>query len=165
MFKYFKDCKSIEDVKAAYKSLAKQYHPDIAGAEFTATMQEINSEFEKAFDKYKNIHESAEGNTYETTEQNSTETPAEFMEIINKLINCEGLNIELVGRWIWLTGNTYSHKDTIKSLGFKWANTKKAWYWHAAEDSTSNRKKMTLEQIKEKYGCQSFQTNSRICIA
>ena len=164
MFKYFKDCKTIEDVKATYKSLAKKYHPDIAGAEFTATMQEINSEFEKAFEKYKNIHESAEGNTYET-EQNSTETPAEFMEIINKLINCNGLNIELIGRWIWVNGNTYPYKDIIKQLGFKWASNKKSWYWHTAEDSTANRKSMSLEKIKEKYGCTSFQTNSRVAIA
>lgn len=164
MFKYFNNCKSIEDVKATYKSLAKKYHPDIAGAESTATMQEINSEFEKAFEKYKNIHESAEGNTYET-EQQTTETPAEFMEIINKLINCEGLNIELVGRWIWLSGNSYPYKDIIKSLGFKWANTKKAWYWHSEQDGTANRKRMSLEQIKEKYGCTAFQTNSRMAIA
>ena len=164
MFKYFNNCKTIEDVKATYKALAKKYHPDIAGAEFTATMQEINSEFEKAFEKYKNIHESAEGNTY-TTEQNSTETPAEFMEIINKLINCNGLNIELIGRWIWVNGNTYLYKDIIKQLGFKWASNKKSWYWHTAEDSTCNRKKMSLEQIKEKYGCTAFQTNSRVAIA
>lgn len=161
---YFNGCKSIEAVKATYKALVKQYHPDIAGAESTAIMQEINAQFEIAFNKYKNIHESAEGNTY-TAEQNSTETPVEFMEIINSLINCEGLNIELVGRWIWVNGNTYPYKDIIKSLGFKWANTKKSWYWHTAEDSTSNRKKMSLEQIKEKYGCTAFQTNIRVCIA
>ena len=164
MFKYFKDCKTIEDVKAVYKTLAKKYHPDIAGAEFTATMQEINSEFEKAFEKFKNIHESAEGNTY-TAEQNRTETPAEFMEIINSLINCDGINIELVGRWIWLEGNTYPYKDIIKQLGFKWASNKKAWYWHSEQDSTTNRKRMSLEQIKEKYGCTAFQTSQRLCIA
>lgn len=164
MFKYFKDCKTIEDVKAVYKTLAKKYHPDIAGAEFTATMQEINSEFEKAFEKYKNIHENKDGEQY-TAEQNSTETPAEFMEIINKLINCDGVTINLIGRWIWLEGNTYSYKDIIKQLGFKWASNKKAWYWHSEQDSTTNRKRMSLEQIKEKYGCQSFQTSSRICIA
>ena len=164
MFKYFNNCKTIEDVKATYKALAKKYHPDIAGAEFTATMQEINSEFEKAFEKYKNIHESAEGNTYET-EQQTTETPAEFMEIINKLINCDGLTINIIGRWIWLEGNTYSHKDNIKSLGFKWAKNKNAWYWHPAEEKSYNRKKLSLDDIKTMYGCTAFQTNSRMCIA
>lgn len=164
MFKYFKDSKTIEDVKATYKALAKQYHPDIAGAEFTATMQEINSEFEKAFEKYKNIHESKDGEQY-TAEHQTTETPAEFMEIINKLINCDGLTINIIGRWIWLEGNTYSYKDIIKQLGFKWASNKKSWYWHNEEDGTANRKKMSLEQIKEKYGCTAFQTNSRMCIA
>jgi curved DNA-binding protein CbpA len=164
MFKYFNNCKSIEDVKATYKSLAKKYHPDIAGAEFTATMQEINSEFEKAFDKYKNIHTAENGDNY-TTEQQTTETPAEFMEIINKLINCEGLNIELVGRWIWLSGNSYPYKDIIKSLDFKWASNKKAWYWHSENDGTANKRSMSLDKIKEKYGCTSFQTNSRMAIA
>lgn len=164
MIKWFKNCQTAESIKERYKNLVKQYHPDVSNYDSTAEMQEINAEFEEVFNKYKNIHESAEGNTY-TAQQNSTETSEEFMKIINSLINCEGLNIELVGRWIWLTGNTYSYKDIIKQLGFKWANTKKAWYWHTAEDSTVNRKRMSLEQIKEKYGCQSFQTNSRICIA
>ena len=164
MFKYFNNCKSIEDVKATYKSLAKKYHPDIAGANSTATMQEINSEFEKAFEKFKNIHESASGEQY-TAEQNSTETPAEFMEIINKLINCDGLTINIIGRWIWLEGNTYPYKDIIKQLGFKWAGQKKAWYWHSADEKSYNRKKLSLDDIKTMYGCTSFQTNSRVCIA
>ena len=162
--KYFSNCKTIESVKAEYKKLVKQYHPDIAGAEFTATMQEINAQFETAFRIYKDIHETAEGQTY-TAEQESTETPAEFMDIINSLINCQGLEINLVGRWIWLEGNTFPYKDIIKTLGFKWASTKKSWYWHTAEDSTVNRKKMSLEDIKTKYGCTSFQTNSRMAIA
>jgi DnaJ-class molecular chaperone len=40
---YFKDCTTIEEVKAHYKKLAKQYHPDMGGD--TATMQAINREY------------------------------------------------------------------------------------------------------------------------
>ena len=36
------DCKTLDEVKAQYKKLAKQYHPDLGGD--TATMQEINKE-------------------------------------------------------------------------------------------------------------------------
>lgn len=161
---YFSNCKTIEAVKAEYKALVKKYHPDIAGAESTAIMQEINAQFEIAFNKYKNIHESVSGEQY-TAEQNSTETPAEFMEIINSLINCPGLEINLVGRWIWLEGNTFPYKNIIKTLGFKWAGGKKAWFWHTPEDKSKNRKKLSLDKIKEMYGCTAFQTSGKTSIA
>ena len=159
---YFSNCKTIEEAKRLYHKLAVANHPDLGGN--LEIMQAINAEYDIIAIKLANIHESASGEQY-TTEQQTTEIPADFRDLINKLINMDGINIELVGRWIWLTGNTYFHKDTIKSLGFKYASTKKAWYWHSLEDSTANRKKMSLEQIKEKYGCTAFQTNSRICIA
>jgi DnaJ-class molecular chaperone len=41
--KWFNECKTIEEVKAEYKKLAKQYHPDLGGD--TATMQEINKAY------------------------------------------------------------------------------------------------------------------------
>ena len=159
---YFSNCKTIEEAKRLYHKLAMENHPDLGGK--LETMQAINNEYDIVAERLKNIHENASGEQY-TTEQNSNEIPADFRDLINKLIHLDGINIELVGRWIWLTGNTYFHKDTIKSLGFKYASAKKAWYWHSEQDSTTNRKRMSLEQIKEKYGCQSFQTSSRICIA
>ena len=159
---YFSNCKTIEEAKRLYHKLAVANHPDLGGS--LEIMQAINNEYDIIAERLKNIHESSTGEQY-TTEQNSNEIPADFRDLINKLIHLDGLNIELVGRWIWLTGNTFFHKDTIKSLNFKYASTKKAWYWHSLEDSTANRKKMSLEQIKEKYGCTAFQTNSRMCIA
>lgn len=159
---YFSACKSIEEAKRLYHKLAIKFHPDLGGD--LATMQAINNEYDIIALRLANIHESASGENY-TTEQNSNEIPADFRDMISKLIHLDGVTIELVGRWIWLTGNTYNHKDTIKTLNFKYASTKKAWYWHTAEDSTVNRKRMSLEQIKEKYGCTAFQTSSRICIA
>jgi len=158
MFKWFKTAHSIEEVKRIYRQLCKEYHPDLHPGEANETaMKEINAEYEKAFNRYKNIHESADDNTKTYTASNDTaETPEEFKHIINMLIKLEGLEIELVGRWIWLTGNTFSYKDTIKGLGFKWANKKKTWYWHRAEDSSRNRKEMSLDEIKHIYGCESF---------
>ena len=40
---YFKECKTIDEVKTLYRSLAKQHHPDRGGV--TETMQAINSEY------------------------------------------------------------------------------------------------------------------------
>ena len=160
--KWFKDCKTIDDVKKAYRRLCKEYHPDLNGGSTTEIMQEINAEYETAFNKFKNIHESADGTTYE---KETTETPEEFRNIIESLINCEGLIIDLVGRWIWLTGNTYQHKEIIKKLGFKWASKKSAWYWHNPDEVSKNRKKMTLDEIKAMHGCETYKAKSTIKIA
>ena len=160
--KYFSNCKTIEEAKRLYHKLAMANHPDMGGN--TQTMQDINNEYDIIAERLANIHESATGDTY-TKEQNSTEIPSDFRDLINSLIHMEGVTINIIGRWIWLEGNTYIHKDNIKKMGFKYASTKKAWFWHNPEDSTINRKKMSLEDIKTKYGCTSFQTNSRMCIA
>lgn len=155
--KYFSNCKTIEEANARYKELAKRYHPDIAGAQFTATMQEINNEFEEICNYLKTHAYSGTQTAYNGT--NSTETPQDFINIIDKLISCEGLIIELVGRWIWITGNTYAYKDILKTLAFRWSGKKKAWYWRKDEDGGKNyRHNLTLDEIKEKYGCQSFAT-------
>jgi len=154
--KYFKDCKTVEEAKALYKELVKKYHPDIAGTEFTAKMQEINAEFETAFEHLKRHRAEDTESAYYS---NTTETPQEFMNIINGLIHCDGLIIELVGRWIWLTGNTYAHRETIKKLGFRFSRQKVAWYWRKPEDQSKNRRHdMTLDEIKDQYGCMSFET-------
>ena len=154
---YFANCKTIEEAKRLYHKLAMENHPDRGGK--LEVMQAINNEYDIIAIKLANIHESASG------EQNSNEIPADFRDMISKLINCDGLTINIIGRWIWLEGNTYPYKDIIKQLGFKWAGQKKAWYWHSADEKSYNRKKLSLDDIKTMYGCTSFQTNSRMCIA
>lgn len=157
MMKWFKTAHSIEEVKRIYRQLCKEYHPDIHGAATEETMKQINAEYERAFNHFKNIHESAEDSTKTyTSSKETTETAAEFMVIINKLVVLEGVNVELIGRWIWLSGNTFPHKDVIKSLGFKWCSNKRMWSYHKAEDASHNRKKMTIDEIKDLYGCETF---------
>lgn len=157
MMKYFSNCKSIEDIKKLYKQLCKQYHPDLNKDDTTEIMKQINAEYETAFNRFKNIHESADDNTKTyTSSKETSETAAEFMVIINKLIVLDGIQIDLIHRWIWLSGNTYPYKETIKALGFKWCSNKKMWAYHKAEDATHSRSKMTIDDIKNKYGCETF---------
>lgn len=161
--KWFENCQNIEDAKEHYKKLCREYHPDLNESDTTEVMKLINAEFEQVFKILKNKHRSESTDTTTNSMENgaeTTETPAEFMTIINTLVSCEGLKIELVGRWIWLTGNTYQHRNVIKGLGFRWANAKKAWYFRNEKDACKSRKKLSLDEIKNKYGCQSFATVS-----
>lgn len=127
MFKYFADVTTAEEAKARYRELCRTNHPDISKRpDANAIMAEINAEWEKVWERLKDIHQTAEGKTYTETrdEYKSTETAGEFAEIIGKLVTLTGVTVELVGSWIWVTGNTYIHRDTLKGLGFGWAGKK-----------------------------------------
>ena len=121
--KYFAIIKTLEELKKEYKRLALENHPDRGGD--VEVMKAINAEYDIMFNRVKDIHINAKGETY--TKEN-TEAPSEFKDIIDKLIRMEGLEIEIIGCFIWLSGNTKAHKDNIKALGFKWHSTKQMWY-------------------------------------
>lgn len=156
MNKYFKDCTTIEDVKRVFKELAKKLHPDNGGdaEEFKAMM----AEYTKAFNCYKNIHTSADGETYE---KETAETPEQFADIINAVIHMEGVHIEIIGSWIWLTGNTMAYHDQIKAAGFWWSKSKKAWYHTGEKEHKKRRGRYSLKQIRERYGSQTVETEEQ----
>ena len=79
----------------------------------------------------------------------------EFMkypEIINKLVCLEGIIIELIGNWIWVSGNTYEHREVIKQTGFMFAPSKCMWYHRPPDYKSTNREPKTIEYIRFKYG-------------
>lgn len=158
---FFEKCKSSEDLKEEYRRLAMLHHPDRGGK--TETMQAINNEYEIAFKRLKDIHRSVknENETYTAAEE-TTETAAEFMDIINQIINLDGIKIELIGRWIWIFGNTYMHRETLKKIGFRWANEKKAWTWHKEEDSKRSHKKIDIDTIRGMFGSTEFETRKAV---
>ena len=66
MPKYFENCKTLEDLKKEFRRLALLHHPDVGGD--TATMQEINAEFDRVFPSYK-LRANVSGNeNHETAE-------------------------------------------------------------------------------------------------
>lgn len=152
---YFDHCTNLDELRAAYKRLAIKYHPDMGGD--TRIMQDINIEFDRVFNALKNSY-----NSQRTTDQQTTETPDKFRSVIDKLITLDGLKIELCGSWLWIGGNTYPHKDTLKSAGCKWSRSKRKWYWHHKDDGASwSRGRCTMDEIRGKYGSQVFDTVQR----
>jgi hypothetical protein len=151
----FNTCKTLDELKKAYKAAAMQHHPDVGGS--TAVMQEINAAYERKFEYLKgrqNTEAAADttGKTHATTEN-----AADFIAIINALLRLDGLEIELCGRWLWIGGNTREHKEALKAAGCRWSSTKKLWSWHYAEDGVYHRgKSKSMDQIRSKYGSTSF---------
>ena len=143
--------RTLEELKKQYRTLAMKHHPDCGGN--TADMQSINAEYDILFEQLKTVHTTATGDTYTA---NTDETPEQFKNIINRLIVLEGISIEIIGSWVWVTGNTYQHKEVIKSLMFRWSNSKKAWYFHGDNYHKTSKKTFTLDEIRDLYGSQTI---------
>ena len=140
--KYFYNCRTLDEVKRKYKELAMLHHPDRGGN--TATMQEINNEYEEI-----------QKNPLFDFSNESQEDQEEFLkypEIINQIIGLDGLIIELIGNWIWISGNTYPHRTILKQNGFFFAPKKVMWYYRPPDYKSLNRSPKSIDEIRFKYG-------------
>lgn len=147
--KYFDKCRTAEELKKAYRTAAKKLHPDAGGdPELFKAMQ---AEFSAAWEKLKNVHMNASGERYEKA---TTETAAEFMELIEKLFKLDGVVIEICGAWLWVTGNTYPHRDELKKLRFGFSAKKSAWYFHYEPYKKHSKRELSMNQIRDMFGSQ-----------
>ena len=132
-----------EQIKAAYKRAAAKFHPDRnpAGAEM---MKAVNS----AYDALKDLSD--------TISNDDDMTAADYGDALNAalsaIIDLEGLNIEICGSWVWVTGNTKEHKAAIKAAGYKWSRPKTAWYFRPEKYKSSSRGKFSLDDIRTYHG-------------
>lgn len=150
---YFKDCKTLDDLKKEYRRLAMIHHPDVGGD--TETMKAINAEYDRLHNILRDAHNQQADEHHQTTE-----TAEEFRTIIETLLRMDGLEVELCGSWLWIGGNTREHKDELKTAGCRWSSNKKLWYWRHAEDGHRWHKgNKTMAQIRTKYGSQTFRSN------
>lgn len=138
---------TLEELKRTYRKLAFMYHPDHGGN--LEQMKELNNQYEELFNTLKNAY-----NEGKTEDKQMHECPAEFVDIMMNIMDLEGLEIELCGSWVWVSGNTKEHKDILKQNGFMWASKKCMWYWRSPEDAQQNRsrKGTSMDDIRTKYG-------------
>lgn len=144
----FRGIEGINEAKKIYKQLAKKLHPDVGGTDELFKM--LNS-------IYNNILE------HGIYFSNETKFDLELEKIISQILHYENIVIEVVGSWIWLSGETKSIKDKLKELNFKWASKKKMWYY--GEMKGRNPKEKSLDEIKSKYGCETVRTKEKGKIA
>lgn len=158
---FFKNINCVEELKEQYKRLCFRIHPDLIQDQEekiarTAMMQELNSQYEKLFNQVKNVYRNKEGVVYTTT-KTTNEVPADFINIINKIIGFHNCKVELCGRWIWVTGDTKPYKNELKGLGFFWNAKKVAWSWHHPQDVSFSKGKYNMDEIRYMFGSETIE--------
>lgn len=152
--KYFKDCKTLEEVKKLYKKLAKENHPDLGGSD--AIMQEINTEYAFATARIVAGYKMSA----EETEQ-EMHFSEEYRKIIEQIIHLPGIVIELVGLWIWVTGETKPVHKELSAAKLFYASKKKAWYYRSDHLKAKRGGKKSLDEIRSKYGSEVVKNKDR----
>lgn len=150
----FENITAMNELRKAYRAAAFRFHPDHGGT--TEDMQKVNAAFEQRFEQLKKLH-NAKADADETGKTvHMNETPDKYIRVINELMKLDGLEVELVGAWLWISGDTKKHKDALKTAGCRWASKKRMWYWRAEEDAAHGRSKKTMDEIREKYGSEKI---------
>lgn len=146
---YFQNINSVEELKKAYRKLAFRYHPDRGGD--TEIMKAVNAEYEALFKKL-NVKDEATGKSKHNLNDG-------FREMIDRIISLDGLDIEICGSWIWVSGDTKKHKDALHAAGYFWARKKVMWYWRPEDAKVRRSTGMTdMDYIRHMYGSEKVKT-------
>ena len=150
--KWFKDIHTLDELRTMYRKLALLHHPDRGGS--TADMQEINNEYDILSKRLIN------SNTTFSEGRKSWEefVSSEIRNKLNEIIFLEDIIIEIIGSWIWVTGNTRAVKEQLKLHGFKFSPNKLAWYWQSGDYHKLSKKQFSLDDLRVMFGSDEVET-------
>lgn len=151
MNNYFVNCQTVEEVKATYRKLAFEFHPDRGGDE--AKMKELNNQYEQAL---KGCHgqKSTDSEGKEHTYYYNESIEQAIIDAISKLLELkmDEVDILLIGTWVWITGDTKPHKENLKAIGCVWHSKRGCWYFRTQEQKRYLKSNGSLTELAQKYG-------------
>ncbi len=148
--------KNQEAVKTAWRKACKQYHPDKGGS--LEQMQLVNL----AYDTLKTNDFWTSSDIRRT--KNDTPLTESLQKKLDNIRHIPGINIELCGTWIWITGETRSAKGFLKVNGFKFSSKKSAWYYHNDKTRSKGRGKFSLDEIRVYHGTMDLLNNTNAVV-
>ena len=144
--KFFENIKTLDELRKEYRRLAFLYHPDKGGD--TVMMQMLNDQYDRLSKKLINSNETFSEGRKEYEQQVSEE----MRQRLDRIISLPGIVIELIGSWIWITGNTFAVRETLKGEGYNFSHPKSAWYWHKGEYFKKSGKLMSMDEMRDVWG-------------
>jgi hypothetical protein len=127
-----------------------QHHPDHGGD--LSTMQEINRQYQdalKSCDGQQN-----DGHAY----RYMPDIEQELMDKLHELLKLRGLDIAIIGYWLWVSGDTKRNKDALKASGLHWHSKRECWYYKPQGWKRTRQSNASLDALASKYGYRGFET-------
>lgn len=150
---YFAGLNTPEEIKRAYRDLARQHHPDLGGD--LETMKAINAAFHAALSGQNG--KTNDGRTYKY----NAKSEQEIMDVIAELLKLPNLEISLIGYWVWIQGDTKPVKDQLKAQKCRWHSGRSCWYWKPAWCGKTRSNPGGLDTLAAKYGYQGFTSDAQ----
>ena len=161
---YFASVNCIEELKRVYKELVFKFHPDVSKIpNCSEIMKAINNQYEKLFKKLKDVHKNKEGKTY-TANHKTDETADIYRDILEKIIHYRNCKVELIGTWLWISGDTKPYKEELKAMKFTWSHNKSAWSYHYGEYVKKNNVKYSMNDIRNMWGTKQYEQEELVGI-
>ena len=142
---------SAEDLTAAYRLLAKKYHPDLNpdGAEIMKAVNAAVAMLREHLTKW---------SIRSFVDDGSPSIDEELAAIYAKIRHLPGINLEVCGSWLWVTGETYPVREPIKAAGLRFSRNKSAWYWHPAGYRKRTKTKFSMDEVRNMWGSEDLKS-------
>jgi len=155
---WFAGCHTVAEVKKRYHKLAFAHHPDInhyPGA--TEDMQEINAAYHAAL-KGMDQQTTTGADKRQHTYHYNADIEQAIIDKINALLalRMTRVEIELIGTWVWINGDTKPHKEDLKALKCSWHSKRHCWYWHNGKRRRRSYSKKGFSHLRNLYGSKIF---------
>ena len=159
-WRYFQgEFDSMVTLRAFFHKLCLELHPDKHPNEaekYKALFQDMMNEYEEFLLYF--IPGQNQAQRDKKSPEFTQEAETDLAQVIADLMKFSALVIEICGSWLWVSGNTYSIKEQLKDLGFKWQHSKKLWYFAGYEFKPRKRKIMSMDHIYTRYGRTEIRT-------
>ncbi len=156
-----------EEVRDAYRTACKEYHPDLHGSGFTPLMQTLNAEYARYCDQATRTERPGKSSaSYDWQAQ----TDERLREAIAAAVAAARMNpkmrIEVCGYWIFVhnteprrTSDTAAQIcDALSAAGYRWGSKKQAWYF--AGIPVRSHREHDMSEIRSKYGSKIIDTDT-----
>ncbi len=142
-----------EDLKKAWKKAAIENHPDKGGD--LELMKLVNIAYDTLkFQTWTRFKRAQANKTTPLTEI--------YKKIIANLNIYEELKIEIIGSWLWVTGETEKYKKILRKNNLSYSENKKAWYFHEGTYTRRHKKDFSINEIRSKYGSNPISKNHNL---
>ena len=145
----------VQSVKVAYRQMVMIHHPDRGGD--TEVMKALNEAYHislKSAHGTTSVDEMGAEHTYRYNAEVEQAIMDKIAELLKALPDDADVEIDIIGLWIWVTGDTRPHKSVLgkKGCGFRWHSKRVAWYWKPYRSRSRYNPNRSLDDLRQTYG-------------